>query len=106
VFTNPGTDERDTYGPWPVVVQPNPLLPRTPSWAQTQLTAINTAIARLVTGANKQVSVDGQTYTKRDMKELIDMRNHFLFLVNNELVVLGLISAVSGNRRVVTRFVP
>jgi hypothetical protein len=106
VFINTATNKRDTYGPWPVVVQPNPLLPRVPSWAQVQLTSVNAAIAKLLTGANKQVSVDGQTYTKRDLKELMDMRHHLEFLVTNELRVLGLIAPTSGNRKIVTRFVP
>lgn len=104
VFTKTATGERVTYGPWPIVVKPDPLLPRTPTWAQARLAEVNMAISKLTGRTTKSVSVDGQTYTFRDMDELLRGRNELLVLVNNELRALGLIRT-GGSRTIVTRFV-
>lgn len=87
-------------GPWTLLIRPNPLLPLVPSSAQLALTRIETTLASL--SSNKSTSVDGQTYTKYDMKELLEQRNYLLNVVNGELIALGIRPVPS--RRVVTRF--
>jgi hypothetical protein len=100
-FTKDGA--RSSTGADFVYINPNPEVSITLSPAQQQLAACEEAILALSSNGNASVSFNGQSFTKRNLVDLMDFRDRLQARVNAELRALGL-SRKGGARTVATRF--
>lgn len=66
--------ERTTARNGVLTVLPNLATQATPSAAQAMLTALETAITSLASSKFQSVNFNGQSYSRRDMKSLLDQR--------------------------------
>lgn len=89
VLTNTGTSERNSDRLGQLTVQPNPLVPDAPSWAQAALLAAEAAIMKIAQSPNATVSVNGQSYTKQNLDSLINLRNYLANIVATQRVADG-----------------
>ena len=75
--------------------------PQTP--AQTQLASLDASITKLLAGTIKSATINGQSWTKNDLKTLFDIRDRLQTRVDAELRAIGL-SRKGGSKTIVTRF--
>jgi hypothetical protein len=101
VFTKAG--KRETVSLLSVIVLPNPVVASAPSWAMMALTECETAIRNWAKGSNAQVSINGETYTKKDIDKLLTLRNYLATVVASELKLQGKPTR-SGFKTIVTEF--
>ncbi len=67
-----------------VVVLDNPTAASTPTFAESQVTTIQTALASLSSGTHSAVSFNGQSFTRRNEKDLRDQLTYWQARVNFE----------------------
>lgn len=79
---------------------PDPTLPLPASWAGETLGKIEAAITKLSGGTNQSVSVNGENYTKKDIRALMEIRNTLRAEVVAERIALGR----GASRKIRTRF--
>lgn len=103
VWTTIADNARVTDGMGTILILPDPTSAVAPSWARTALSNIEAAITKLTTGTNKSVDIDGQLYTKRDLKELFEARDRLIVTVSAELAEIGQHNK-SGFKTIYTRF--
>lgn len=84
-------------------VTPNYAAQSTPTAAQVQLAALDTAITSLINNPYSSTSFNGQTMTMKNLKEMFDMRDRLQARVDFELRAMGL-STRGGAQTIVTRF--
>jgi hypothetical protein len=72
-FTYTGT-QRISIATGQIRITPNLATSQTASDAQTMLTALNATITTLMASGNASVSFNGQSFTRRNLDELIKMR--------------------------------
>lgn len=96
--------ERYTQLSFDITLLPNPAFPLTATWAMTTLTNVEIAIQYLSTTENQMTSVNGQQFTKHNIKLLMDFRDRLRSEVAADLHLLGK-PAVGGARTIHTRFV-
>ena len=87
-----------------ISVTPNFAIAEVASEAQTLLTALNANILALSSSATSSVSFNGQSYTDRDLSQLMKMRNELRAQVQAEQRAKGY-DANSGYKTLRTRFV-
>lgn len=103
IWTTISDSARTTDGMGQILVLPDPTAAIGMSWARQALTNIEGAITKLTLGTNKSVDIDGQVYTKRDLKELFEARDRLIVTVSAELAEIGHPNK-SGFKTIYTRF--
>jgi hypothetical protein len=96
-------DERVTVQQRGVVIMPNPLRDFSPTEAMELLANVVAAIKTLSRGTNQQISIGSETYTKKDLKTLFDIRDRLRVEVAAERRAMGL-PARGGGKKIYTRF--
>jgi hypothetical protein len=105
VFTNiADPEQRATVPQRGIVIRPNPVKPLQKTFAMLALEDVQAAISSLVKGTNQQVSIGSETYTKKDLNKLFEIRNQLRVEVAGERKRMGLPSH-GGGRTIQTRFV-
>lgn len=87
-----------------LTVQPNFTAAPTTSAAATMLAALETAITTLSAGTNQSVSFNGQSFTKKDMRSLLDERTRLQAEVKREQEALAALSGRMNDRSIRTIF--
>lgn len=101
LLTEISSDQREAGLGGAIFIAPDPTASMAPTAAQTQLAAANAAITELK--GNASVSFNGQSFTKYNLKDLLDARDRLQIIVNDELRALGL-SQKGGAKTILTRF--
>lgn len=101
VLTHKTTGARQTYATRRISFLPDPTRSFPTSWAQRTLDKIETAIEKLSGSTNQQVIINGESYTKKDIARLMEVRRELRVEVDNERQSLGR----GRSRRIVSRFV-
>ncbi len=105
IFTNiADPEQRATVPQRGIVIRPNPVKPLQKTFAMQTLVDVESAIKSLSKGTNQQVSIGSETYTKKDLNRLFDIRNMLRVEVAAERKAMGLPST-GGGRKIQTRFV-
>jgi len=102
-FTFLKNSVRTSLEPLILYVNPNPETSLSDTVHQQQLAAVEQAILKVSAGDNVSVTFNGQSYTKRNLKDLMDFRDRLQVLVNADLRRLGL-SRRGGAKTIATRF--
>lgn len=89
-----------------ISVLPNLAVAASPSTAQNMLTALNAAITALASSKNQSVSFNGQSFTKRDMKSLLEQRVLLQAEVMREQAALARQRGGPDPGRIAIEFVP
>lgn len=104
IFSSAGKRETRT-GPI-LYLLPDPLSPITPTWEMTTLVMCQTAIQKIGKSPNSQVTINGQSYTKANINNLLDLMNRLINTVANQLRAMGRPTGAVGPRKIITRFRP
>lgn len=86
-----------------IAVTPDFSVNATPTPARVQLAALDAAILKLISSPNAEVNLNGQSFTRHNLKDMFAIRDQLQNQVDFELRGMGL-SAKGGAKRIVTRF--
>ncbi len=108
VFTNIAvTTTRHTKPQRNVWVLPDQTKNLPPSKNQQTLAAMETAMTKLASGTNQSVTINGQSYSKRNFKDLQDQITFLKAAVLREQqLIQSLLGLQPGNDRIQINFVP
>lgn len=89
-----------------ITVKPNLATAMTTTTAATMLSNLETAILSLTTGLNQSVSFNGQSFTKKDMAQLLAARTKLQAEVKAEQAAFDELAGIAKDRFIHTRFSP
>lgn len=104
VFTRLSDGARQTVQCQNVTVRPNPTMPLTPGWAENALSNIEDAMVELSASTISSTTVNGQTFTDKDISALMMYRDRLRAEIGNGNRALGIVSK-GGPKTIRTRFV-
>ena len=104
VFTNSGTKERKTIYVGTVWVSPDPTQPIAPTPAMILLGKFQQALSALSTGTVKSATIDGNSYSTKDMGELQKQIYVWQAQVNREMDQLKILQDQPVADKIVTEF--
>jgi len=97
--------QRSTIQSGSISVAPDPNGSIAKSDNQIILEKLKAAMTKLASGTNSSVNINGQQFTKRNLKELQDIIDNYQVNVDRELRELGL-ATKGGQKTIRTRFYP
>lgn len=97
---------RETAQTGVVTVIPNLAINQPPTYAQQQVTNLQGALAKLNSGSNVSVNINGQSFTKRDLAQMNTMLTFWKAEVYKENAFQASLRGSCGDGRVRIRFVP
>lgn len=94
--------ERASLGNGQIVVEPNLSMDRPKTTAETLLANVEAAITKLSSGTNQSTNFNGQTYMKKDLGKMLEVRDRLRAEVQGERAATG---GGANWKTIATRFV-